>query len=402
MRPLLLAAMALVLAACDFAGAVQQGPCANGNAAGCGQPCSDSTPCPAGFYCDAAGTCDADCIPGTRSFCAAGQICTADGRCSGNAGMDSGIVRTDAQPVDQGACASQEVSVRRVTPTVILIVDQSGSMAASFGGSDRWNSLRDSLLRQPDGFLFALEESVEFGLALYSARAPDDENVIGDCPLITYVEPSLSNYDAIERQYSPADVIDETPTGETIAELVDAIGNDPDPDPDPTIFILATDGEPDTCAQPNPQNGQEETLAEVRRAFSRGIRTFVISVGRDISRQHLQDVANAGLGNEAGDPDREFYVAGDDEGLRDALETIIGGELSCEVELDGRIADLSMACEGEVRLNGVELECNDENGWRVIDESTIEILGTACDTLLTARGATLTANFPCDVIVDLD
>ena len=41
----------------------------------------------------------------------------------------------------------------------------------------------------------------------------------------------------------------------------------PDPSEDPTIFILATDGEPDTCAQPNPQEGQPEALASEHERF---------------------------------------------------------------------------------------------------------------------------------------
>src|SRR5690606_13373876 len=125
-----------------------------------------------------------------------------------------------------------------------------------------------------------------------------------------------------------------------------------------------TDGEPDTCEQPNPQNGQAEALAAVTRAYRAGIRTYLISVGRDISEAHMQDVANAGVGNAEGAPDAPYWVAGDDIGLRNALRTIIAGEVSCTLSLEGRI-DPERACEGRVAMTGRgELECGTD--WRPI------------------------------------
>ena len=302
-----------------------------------------------------------------------------------------------------GVCADVRVQARRVTPNVILIVDQSGSMNEGFGGGrNRWEALRDSLMDEPDGLVFALQSSVRFGLALYSAEADGNSSdpVPGMCPLVEWVGPALDNHGAIQTVYGPTDPIDETPTGASIDAVLDLLAMTPDPSEDPTIFILATDGEPDTCAQPNPQEGQPEALAAAERAYRTGIRTFVISVGEGVvSERHLQDMANAGLGRGAGDPDAEFWVAGDDEGLRTALTDIIGGELSCVVTLEGRIQSLEDACAGTVRLNGEALSCDDPNGWRVIDETHIELTGDACDTLQSGPGVTLEASFPCDVIL---
>jgi len=115
--------------------------------------------------------------------------------------------------------------------------------------------------------------------------------------------------------------------------------------------------------------------------------------------RHLQDMANAGLGRGPGDPDAQFWEAGADEGLRAALRDIVGGELSCVVELDGRIDDLDAACTGTVELNGSAIPCDDPNGWRAVDETHIELRGEACDTLQSGWGVTLNATFPCDVIL---
>jgi hypothetical protein len=304
------------------------------------------------------------------------------------AGLDAPVV-----------CAAQRVMARRVTPNVVLVIDQSGSMTEDFGGSNRWDALRDSLLAEPDGLIATLEGSVRFGVALFSSEAGDSGPAVGMCPMVTWVDPALDNLAAIRAVYAPADPIDETPTGESIDAVLERLAATPDPSDDPTILVLATDGEPDTCAEPNPQNGQDESIAAIERAYDRSIRTFVISVGNDVGMAHLQDVANAGIGRGAGDPDAPFWVAGDDEGLRTALTAIIGGELSCVVTLEGRIDDLSQACTGSVVLDGTALDCDDPDGWRAIDETHIELTGAACERLQSNPRASLEASFPCGVIL---
>lgn len=379
---------------CDCAGPHHPlGSCAGDDPPpSCGQDCTGAEPCPGGYYCAPEhGVCTQDCDPLRPDVSCADGVCSDQGRCTAFH-RDGG---TDAS----GVCADVRVGAMRVTPNVVLVVDQSGSMDEAFGSSDRWNSLRDSLLDTPDGLIAALETQVRFGIALYSAEAGRDNVIVGMCPQITWVGPALNNYAAIEAVYGPpTDPIDETPTGESLDAVLDMLSMSPDPTTDPTIFILATDGEPDTCAEPNPQNGQPEALAAVERAYRAGVRTFIISVGEDISRSHLQDVANAGIGAGAGDPDAEFWVAGDDVGLRNALRDIIGGALSCIVTLEGEIQDISEACVGRVELNGVPIPCDDPNGWRAIDGTHIELSGDACD-ILQSPGSTLTATFPCGVIL---
>lgn len=358
---------------------------------GCGDACgADEPECPAGLYCGDDGTCTADCGPGVS--CGVGYRCTAAGRCA-----EDPTARRDGG--DPNVCADVQLEAMPVTPTVILIVDQSGSMTADFGSGDRWNVLRDSLLDDA-GLIRALEGQVEFGLALYSAVSDDEGRPVDPdmCPLITWVDPALNNYGPIATEYNAADPIDDTPTGDAIWDVLDRFRSVPDPDPDPAIFVLATDGEPDRCEELDPQNGHAESINAVQDAYEEGIRTYVISVGTEIAETHLQDMANAGLGYGPGDPDAPFWVAGDDAGLRDALRMIVGGVLSCRVDLEGTI-DTSMACTGTVELNGRALPCDDADGWRVVDDDTIELQGEACDELQAGAGATLRATFPCNVVL---
>lgn len=383
----------LAVQACSCGESVTPGPRPGGACEGetapdaCGDACDPGEAgCPAGLYCAGDGTCTADCVPGGAPSCGSGYRCTAEGRCVV-------IPSSDVDADDPNVCADVSVEATRVTPTVILIIDQSSSMTASFGDGNRWDVLRDSLLAN-DGLIRTLEDQVEFGLALYTAESGDPAT----CPLITWVDPAVENYDAIFAVYDPADPIDETPTGDAIWSVLERVTNVPDPDPDPTIFVVATDGEPDRCEELNPQNGQEEAVTSVEDAYNEGIRTYIISVGEEISETHLQDMANAGLGYGASDPDAPFWVAGDDVGLRDALRDIVGGVLSCRVDLEGAL-DPEMACTGTVKLNGTAIPCDDPDGWRAVDEDTIELQGEACERLQTGVGATLEATFPCGVIL---
>jgi hypothetical protein len=312
-----------------------------------------------------------------------------------DAGPDSPVVGIDG-------CTEIRLEVT-VTPTVMLVVDQSGSMDFELGdGRTRWDALRRSLVG-PRGLVTDFETRIRFGLALYSARSELGEDggpPIGECPLITDVEPDVRNLVAIRSAYDASEPIEDTPTGDALDAVRARVLELVDPRLSPTIFILATDGEPDTCLELDPQNGQEEAVAAATRAFEAGIRTFVIGVGADtVSRSHLSDMANAGVGRGPGEPPASFWQVDDDAGLRAALRDILRNEASCEVLLERRV-DLAQACRGTIVLNGRPLVCEDPNGWRLSDARHVELLGEACDEVVGVAGSTIEAIFPCDAVLE--
>ncbi len=322
-----------------------------------------------------------------------------DGLTDGLDGSDADLPEFTGDPHEE-VCADIELTVTPEIPTVLIVVDQSGSMENAFGSTDRWNAVRNSLLASPGGLIDELDEIIRFGLALYTSNggAPP-------CPLVAYVDPDLYNYGAINAVYSTAEPIGDTPTGEsieTVSDFLVALGWE-----GPAALILATDGEPDTCANPSPDTEAEReaaravTIAAVERAFGLGIQTYVISVGEgSVSASHLQDIANAGLGLTPADPDAPYWVAGDDAALQDALRSIISETLSCVFELNGRL-NVEEACFGTVELNDRTLVCDDPDGWRALDETHIEIMGEACDEVTSGDPFELFATFPCDVAVIL-
>lgn len=356
---------------------------------GCGTPCSVETRCAPGLFCDE-GTCTAECSP--RFACESPFECSADGRC---VSADDTGARFDG--LDGGGCGTIELDTRRTTPNVLVIVDRSGSMGTEPfpPGSDvsRWDALRASLIDPTQGLLFALQSSVRFGFVTYRNLSP-----MAGCAHLSVIPARLDNADQIASVYRAMSPFGPTPTGDAISATLARLTEIVSVTSEPTIFVLATDGEPNTCEDSMDEvGGRAESVEAVASAYRAGIRTFVLSVGADVSTTHLQDVANAGLGRVAGDPPAAFWVATDAVGLNDALTTIIGDVVSCDIELVGTI-NPEQACRGVVSLDDRVLECRDPNGWEAIDSTHIRLLGAACAELR-GRGGSVRGRFPCEIVL---
>lgn len=285
-------------------------------------------------------------------------------------------------------CVDVTVSVDPVIPTLALLVDQSGSMTSNFSGQSRWNATYDTLMDPTDGVVIELEDRVRFGLSLYTSN---NGNAGPVCPVMTTVPPALGNHAAIDAVYSMEGPQGDTPTGDSIdvvaAELVAFT------EPGPKGIVLATDGEPDTCEEPNPQNGQLEAVTAAQNAYTDDIRTYVISVGADVSDAHLQEMANAGVGKNPGDmtDPAPFYKALNPQELVDAFQQIIADFITCEFTLNGEI--VGDPCDGTVRVDGQIVECGTD--WDATSSSTIELLGGTCDLIKDGEDHTIEVTFPC-------
>lgn len=367
----------------------------------CGAACDVTKPCGAGQHCGTDGSCTAECIKGD-SRCGDGQTCSDSGTCItgpvisiGGSSSGGGSANTGG---DTGTCAMTDVDLGHQLPTVLLLVDQSGSMDAEFGTSDRWQTLRTALMDPTMGIVKTLEGQVRFGLTLYSGR-----DGAAPCPALTTVAPMLNNFTPIDMAYPvpTTAIIDDTPTGESItaaAKILQAVT-----DPGPKVIVLATDGEPDTCAVPDPQTPEAKEMAikAAQDAFAMGVFTFYISVGNEVSEDHAREMANVGQGYPRADMTKRFYRANDQKELGDAFATIVNGVRSCSFALNGTVKDGSEV-EGMVSLDGVTLKLGDPDGWRLSSPSTIEFRGKACDTVKDQNDHKVSARFPCGTIVPFD
>jgi hypothetical protein len=290
----------------------------------------------------------------------------------------------------------------------------------AYGSSlDRWAPLKAALMDPTSGPVKSLEGDVRWGYTSYTG----DGARPAECPILRTVGVTFGNYDAISKAYD-ADSTQppfkaETPTGVSVRAVTTELAKVTEPGP--KFIILATDGEPDTCATPDPQCGQDESIRAVQDAFALGIRTFVVGISSEVGEKHLRDLANAGTGQpveaQAGDFTNNcinpgyatrsatyasgpagtatYYHPTDPQALEKDLRSIIGSVRTCTFALNAKV-DLDHASEGAVALDGTNLDYGNANGWRMIDETHLEVIGTACESTL-GNSKVLSVGFPCSV-----
>jgi hypothetical protein len=407
MTRVLLLGVALLTVACgnklsDGMCALQVPP-----SAACQTACDSSAgapnTCPAGFHCAPEGKCDALCTP-TGNQCGDGYTCTDDGNCMGNGNGGGGV---GDPPVDAN-CPTLHFQPTRITPTVELLLDQSGSMTADYGGGlNRWDALRKALIDPATGVVATLGDKVVFGATLYSNKSRADASGkqvgIQPCPTLTRRPRAPSNFTAIQQLLQGANPIEDTPTPESIDAVVADFGVNKPGANSPPIIVLATDGLPDTCADADPPTQPRQDAANAasvlaaQRAFTAGIKLFFLFVGDDQAGTHPQQMANAGAGLDPVTGRAPFFVATNPADLASAFQTIIGGVLSCDMTLS-RPVNTTDGQGGTVKLDDVTLTYGTD--WTLdADGITIHLLGAACNKLKTEANPSVDAAFTCGAVI---
>jgi hypothetical protein len=372
--------------------------------AGCDTACNPSqvASCPAGYHCSSGGKCDLFCTA-TGNECGDGYRCTADGNCAKTDGPGSGSGEPDA------ACPALHFTPTRTTPTVELLLDQSSSMSENYGPNDtpptRMNAMKAALIDPTNGVVAKLAPSVIFGATLYTGTG----NAPPTCPTLTSRPRALNNFQAIRDLLNPAPPRSNTPTAASIDGVIASFAANPPPANSPKIIVLATDGLPDTCADNNPpeddQNDPRRIAANrsaveaAQRAVAANIKLFFLFIGdsADVGN-HAQDMANAGAGVAQGGPNAPFFIATNPTELTQAFDTIIGGVVSCDLRLDTEL-DPADAPAGTVTIDGRTLTY--QTDWTLdADGITIHILGNACTMLKSATNPVVDAAFPCGAIIE--
>ncbi|HEX6274899.1 MAG TPA: vWA domain-containing protein [Polyangiaceae bacterium] len=366
-------------------------------------------PCGIGQTCTAAGTCETNATGGTAGTGVGG---TSSGGAVSSGGSAGNIIVTPtdagpdvAEPADGDACADVTFEVTNVVPTVALLIDRSASMSeedldVANPGVTRWDALKMALL-DPAGAIASLEQTVRFGVVFYAGGQSRQGGV---CPVLdqggeppVLMPPRTGILTDFTSYFQPLDTLPDTPTGESVAFTAGELAAFTEPGP--KFIVLATDGEPDLCDDRQEPSGRDRSLAEVTAAHAADITTFVISVGADVAETHLSELANAGQGFPPDDMPAapRFYQVTTQQALADAFQQIITGTRSCTLMLNGEI-DPDLANRGVVAIDGAPVAMSDTDGWRIVDGSTIELVGAACQSIQSGEH-TLTASFPCEVIV---
>ncbi len=290
-------------------------------------------------------------------------------------------------------CVSVDVTFEKQHPTVVLLIDRSGSMEETDFSPTRWLAVRSALF-DSTGVVTTLESDVQFGLALYNSN---NGNFGGVCPIMKTTVPDFNAGTITTAEFDEWDPQADTPTGDSIDWIVSSY--DFGDVQGPRIIVLATDGEPDTCEVPNPNDpvgnpaGRTESITAVTNAYTAGIETYVISVGADVAVQHLQDLANLGRGKAISTTENEpVYLATSTQDLKDAFNTIVNGVRSCSIELNGSV-QAGFEDKGSVTIDGNDIVKDDPNGY-VLSGNTLEFVGTSCD-LIKSGDRSIDIQFPC-------
>jgi len=345
---------------------------------------------------------------------------------------------TGGMPV---GCNDLSVETKAVTPTVLLLVDNSSSM---FEPRDKlWDPLYNVLMKPTDGIVASLQSKVRFGFTSYrGSKTPNDPQ----CPNLFEVDYKLDNYDAINATYtkqgqeymSTSPQKWETPTGAAIKKVAEKLAAYKADPPGPKYIVLVTDGNPNTCAVLDPQCGEDESIKAVQDAKAMGVGTFAVGIGDIVSSNtgcetawgrcgadHLQDLANAGQGLPVAAPPESlkyqqctptqmlaatyagagetpgkapYFTAASPDELKTALTGLLNSVVSCTYDMNATVVgDPSL---GTVQIEGTDVKYNDPNGWKLEDNKVqITLQGAACDKFKATPGQHLFVSFPCKVAV---
>ena len=295
-------------------------------------------------------------------------------------------------------CPNVQFTATKVIPSIQLLIDRSGSMRQDFNnaeppnGDSKYTVVQRALVGS-SGVVTQLATQVYFGASMFPSNA---------CPKVLELDRSLNNTAAITSFLAtnkPAAMgskdVQNTPTPPAIDAVVADFHDNPAPQGSPPVIVLATDGAPNTCAD-NTANTQPQSVAATKAAFKAGIKLYILAVGKiDNVADHLQQMANAGLGITPGPgvTNAKVYFGTSPDDLSAAFQEIIRGVVSCDLTLNGMV-DADAASSGVVTLNGTNLTYNSD--W-TLDPSgnVLHLLGTACTTLKNSANPTVKAEFPC-------
>lgn len=356
-----------------------------------------------------AGTDDSDTDAGRDDD---GNGTSGDSSSNGGSGR-SGSTRTTATPGVAAAanvttafsdeiCAEGTATASRLHPQVILLLDGSSSMTQEYGDMTKWAAMRQALVDPDDGVVKTMESLIEFALVVY---AGEYRNGGGECPVPGDVIPhALNNYDAIDSALPAESPGRRTPTGAALDAVCRALPGISDEGTRPQYVVLATDGQPNSCegAFNMNQPDYQSVIDAANRCCDNGVTLYVVSLASATGefQAHLQEVADIGMCNQ--DDSATVYSPQSPQQLSDDLGELIGGALNCDVMLNGDVAK-GKECEGsEVRLGDQLLECNDEDGWILVEPNLIRLQGDACETFKNDPNAQVTAEFPCEIFIPGD
>jgi len=319
-----------------------------------------------------------------------------------DAGQDAG---QDAGPPDAGPCQPRPLPLVPAVPTVMFVIDRSGSMLEDLDGRtdagvSRWQLLHSTL----NSVLPPLDQKIAMGALIYPL--PFDACT---APTAVDLSPALGNASRLLSFFSTRPV-GGTPTATAVdvaAQHLRTLRTATSA----RALILATDGAPNcneslqnatcvctstpqfnpNCDAPSHCLDDVATVSQLRSTFSQGMPTYVIGLGSSLNQfaSTLDAMAVAGGVPRMGIGPRYYSVANQSE-LTDAFNRVTAQLTRCTFLLNG----LTLNDTFVVQVGGVDVP-QGPNGWEWLNLANGELAlhGMACDQA--AAGALATVLVDC-------
>jgi hypothetical protein len=349
-----------------------------------------------------------------------------------------------ADPEPDTGCQTGGAEFAPKVPTVLLLVDRSGTMFKDAGNP--WGVLRDSVLK----VVADLNDQVRFGFV-----AVTGEQAAGMCPLLDEILPADSNYEAVKAKYVSlsAPVKGESPGMRGLERAAEILAADTTEGDKYVMFV--TDGEQDFCNDGDFACPTDSVVHRLQTLAAQGFKTFIFGLpmtSTDAQAQAryplvLQAFADAGAGaavapvlppggtgpinifyNCQGVPEwqAEALAAGrgamqtlgtyaaasggtkvytpdptNEMALTQEIRNVLSGVKSCVFDIGGDIKVIqSRLDEAHVYVEGVEvpLDTGGANGWHMPTATQIELVGSACENWRLPQNNKIDWDFPCQIL----
>ncbi|MEZ4229752.1 MAG: vWA domain-containing protein [Polyangiaceae bacterium] len=334
---------------------------------------------------------------------------------------DAGFIDTgndDPPPLDaSGLCGNELIPIVDDRPNLYFVVDHSGSMNQEVAGRTLAEATHDAIR----DVLQLVGPHVRYGAAVFPNPA------IGECAAGAEVYRLRAGEPAPEGGGSSAtlrgllNALDDAPVrgGTPVSTTFEVLESSLLDQDRRTYVILATDGGPNcnpkqactaadcqlniegatvggfecdahlNCCDPGFALGaqlncldRDPSVARVAALRASGVDTFVIGmVGSEPYQATLNQLAVAGGRSRAANP--RYYPADSPQALSDALIEIgLAVAISCTVELDQKPPEPNKV---NVYFDTELIPNDDSDGWRWVDDTHIELVGSRCVELQSAK-----------------
>jgi hypothetical protein len=311
---------------------------------------------------------------------------------------------------DSKVCEVVQLVANAQVPDMMIVLDRSGSME----DGKRWEPSVAAVRK----ITSELQAQIRFGLALFPDDSSQGTTITSTTPnggfsisinnngracmpgkIVVPVAPM--NASPIAMQLDRTRPGGGTPTAETLMKLLDNYAEEnggPDTDIHPKYVLLVTDGAP-TCPtgmgmEPANQADIDLSNKAVEALTSHMVKTYVIGYDTTTPGNEMLAQVLDGFAQRGGTGDQKHRPVEDEASLTAALESITASIASCSFHLDQAPSRADYVL---VTIDGKQLNLDAPDGWRLVDDHTVEITGNACSTFRTGKHV-LDAKVQCDVV----